>query len=389
MLWPAPAALLLLFAWSAAVVVFRTAPHREVNRSLAVVLVLDGMAIGFSAGWNQLVESPGLSHAIVVIGTMAVAAVPYQYLTFLASAFDVPLVRPFRRTGARIVLGILSVGGAAVVLARPQWFVTELYRVEWGTWNFQYRSGGLFLTRLQVLAALYGLVAAVWASVRTQPGTVARGRALLVASAFGVRDAFVATILFLYPVVRPITFWGDFIYNPAQGAIYLLYVCLLAYGILRSQIFDIELKVKFALTQSAAGALLAGSFFVLSEAIEALLAVEGLVPGLIAAGLVVLGLRPAYRLVRGGVERLMPGVEWSSAYIATRRAEIYRAALEGAAEDGGVTSTERAILERLREQLGLEDAVARLLETEVTAVALGGSSSQGFRAPQPDPEARD
>ena len=382
--WPAPSALLLLLAWSAAVVVYRTAPHRELNRSLAVVLALEGMVMGFSAGWNQLVESPGLSRALVVLGTMAVAAVPYQYLTFLASAFDVPPVRPFRKAAARRVLGVLSVGAAAAVLARPHWFVTDLYRVPWGTWNFQYRTGGLFLARLQALAAVYGLLAAVWASVRTRPGTVARGRALLVAAAFGIRDTFVAIILVLYPLVRPVPFWGDFIYNPAQGAVYLLYVALLAYGILRSQVLDIELQVKFALTQSVAGGLLAGAFFVLSEALEALMPVEGLIPGLLAAGLVVLALRPIYRLVRRAVERVMPGVERSTVYISSRRAEIYRAALEGAAEDGRVTSAERAILARLREQLGLEDAVARRLETEV-ATTLQGPPGQEFRAPGAGP----
>ncbi|MEJ2502670.1 MAG: hypothetical protein P8177_05035 [Gemmatimonadota bacterium] len=381
--WPVPSALLLLFAWSAAVVVYRTAPHREVNRSLAVVLVLEGMVMGFSAGWNQLVEGPEVSYVLVVLGTMAVAAAPYQYLAFLASAFDVPPVRPFRGATARTILATLSVATATLVLARPQWFVTELYRVEWGTWNFQYRRGGLFLARLQALAAAYGLLAAVWASVRTPPGTVARGRALLVAMAFGIRDTFVAVILILYPLVRPIPFWGDFIYNPAQGAIYLLYVSLLTYGILRSQILDIELKVKFALTQSVAGALLAVAFFVLSESIEALLPVQGLIPGLLAAGLVVLVLRPIYRVVRGMMERLMPGVERSSAYITTRRAEIYRAALEGAAEDGRITSAEQAILERLREQLGLEDHDARLLEMEVAAAGLPESPHQSFRAPEP------
>lgn len=378
--WPAPSALLVVVAWTAAVVVYRTAPHRQLNRSLAVVLVLEGMVMGFSAGWNQLVESPDVSHVIVVIGTMAVAAAPYQYLAFLASAFDVPPVRPFRGTAAQRVLGALSVGAAVLVLVRPQWFITELYRVEWGTWNFQYRSGGLFLARVQALGALYGLLAAVWAWVKTRPGTVARDRARLVASAFGIRDAFVAIILVLYPVVRPIPFWGDFIYNPAQGLVFLVYVSLLAYGILRSQILDIELKVKFALTQSVAGALLAASFFVLSEGIEALLPVEGVIPGLMAAGVVVLVLRPIYWLTRGLMERLMPGVERSSTYISTRRAEIYRAALEGAVEDGRVTSAERAILERLREQLDLEEGVARGLEDEVTAVGLGGSSDQRFRA---------
>lgn len=377
--WPGPSALLLVVAWGAAAVVYRTAPHRQLNRSLAVVLLLEGMVMGLSAGWNQMLESPDLAHAFVIVGTMAVAAVPYQYLAFLASAFDVPPVKPFQSPGARRLLAASSVAAAALVLARPEWFVTEPYRVEWATWNFQYRSGGLFLARLQAVAAAYGLLSAVWAWIRTRPGTVARDCARLVTTAFGVRDLFVAVILVLYPVIRPIPFWGDFVYNPAQGLVYLVYVSLLAYGILRSQILDIELKVKFALTQSVAGALLATCFFVLSEGIEALLPVEGVVPGLIAAGVVVLVLRPIYWMTRGLMERLMPGVERSSRYISTRRVEIYRAALEGAAEDGRVTSAERAILERLRQQLELDDGVARRLEDEVTTVELEGSGDQRFR----------
>jgi len=364
-LWALPAVLLLFVAWAAALVVYRTAPHRAVNRALARVLLLEGLVMGFSAGWNQMAESASVSLLIAVIGTMAVAAAPYHYLIFLGAALDAPLVRPFRGRRARQLLLALSVLAAGVVLVRPGWFISDLYAPDWATWNFQYRDAGLLLVRLQAFTALFAIGAAVWSWARTPRGSAARSRAVLVAAAFGIRDLYIAIILILYPYLRPVSFWGDFIYNPAQGLVYLVYVSLLAYGLLHSQLFDIELKVKFALTKSAAGALLAGVFFLVSEGIEALLPVEGAMPGLIAAGLVVLALRPLHGLARRLMDRVMPGVERSPEYLEARSFEVYRAALEGAMEDGRVTPAEHAILARLRDQLGLEEVEAGRLEQAV------------------------
>ncbi len=364
-LWPVPSALLLIGAWLAAAVVYRTAPHRSVNRALARVLLLEGLVMGFSAGWPQMVESRALSYAMATIGTAAVAAVPYQYLAFLGAAIDSPAVAPFRSTRVRWVLNVLSVVAAAFTLLRPSLFITDMYPIDWGTWNFQYRPGGLMLVRLQALGALYGILSALWAYARTNAGTTARSRAALVASAFGIRDVFIAIVLMFYPVLRPIPFWGDFLYNPAQGFVYIVYVALLAYGLLHSQLFEIELRLKFALTQGAAGALLAGSFFLLSELLEALLPVEGIVPGILAAGLVVIALRPLHGVARRAIDRVMPGVARTPAYLGARRAEIYRAALESAIQDGQVTTAERAILSSLREQLGLPSAEATSLEVEI------------------------
>lgn len=364
-LWPLPSALLLVGACVAAVVVYRTAPYRAVNRALARLLVLEGVIMGFSAGWNQMVESEPLSYLLAVIGTAAVAAVPYEYLGFLGAALDAPLTAPFRSKRARRILRSLSLIAAAVVFIAPSLFITDLYRAEWATWNFQYLAGGTLLVRLHAAGALYGLFSALWAYVRTKPGGVARSRALFVASAFGVRDLYIAVVLTLYPVIRPIPFWGDFIYNPGHGIVYVVYLSLLVYGLLHSQLFAIELRVKFALTQSAAGALLAGTFFLLSEIVEALLAIDGLLQGLIAAALVVLVLRPLHRVARRTMDRLMPGVARTPAYLEARRAEIYRAALEGAAQDGRITSAETAILATLRDQLGLDADEATTLEAEV------------------------
>ena len=56
----------------------------------------------------------------------------------------------------------------------------------------------------------------------------------------------------------------------------------------------------------------------------------------------------------------MPGVDETAAYLETRKMEVYRAAFEGAVEDGVVTEKERRILTRLRDKLELaeDDAIA-------------------------------
>jgi len=49
-----------------------------------------------------------------------------------------------------------------------------------------------------------------------------------------------------------------------------------------------------------------------------------------------------------------------------RRLEVYRAALEGAFEDGHITDKERSILDHLRDSLGISQVEAVALEKELS-----------------------
>lgn len=363
-LWTLPAALVLLAALGAAVVVLRTAAYRPLNRALAVVLALEALYIGLSAGWALMAESPRLAWALGVVGTSAGAALTSAYLVFLGQALPTRLVAPFR--DRRVVRGLaaVAVAGVVVVLARPRWFMTELYEPGWARWNYQFAAAGIYLVRAVALAALWGLVAALASVARTTPGSAARTSALFFAAAFGFRDLYLGVLQVLYPFLRPVGSWGDFLYNPGLGAVYLIYIGLLAYGVLHAQMLQIELQLKFALTQSAAGAMLAGVFFVLSESLEALLPAQGALSSILAAAAVVLALLPLHRLSRRSMDRLMRGVERSDDYFDARREEIYRAALESAIEDGVISAGERRILARLQAKLQLDPALTSRLERE-------------------------
>lgn len=73
-----------------------------------------------------------------------------------------------------------------------------------------------------------------------------------------------------------------------------------------------------------------------------------------------------YKLHR---RRLFPGVEASEAYLAQRKHEVYRSAVEAALQNGDVSERERAILEGLQASLEVSAAEALRIEREV-AIAL-------------------
>lgn len=367
--WAVPGVTALVVAWGAAFVLLRAGPDRPVNRRLSFVLFLEGVWLGGSIFF--MVEDPAVFRVIGAVAVAAMAAVPFQYLSFLGASLRTPLVAPFRSRAALRLLGLASAAAAGAVLLTPSTFVGELYSPEWATWNFRFRPAGELLALLDGLASLFGLVASLHAYVTAAPRTAARSRAKWFALAFGIRDLFNAFMWTLYPAVRPIEFWGDFLPNLGPAIVTVVYVSLIAYGVLRHQLFDLDLKLKFALKQSTVGGTFAAAFFAGSELLEGLVPVEGTILGLLVAGAIVLVLRPVQRFAEAFAGVVMDGVEDTPEYREGRKHDVYRAALEGAMEDGLITQRERAILIRLRHQLGIGERETERLEREV---ADGGAS---------------
>lgn len=72
-------------------------------------------------------------------------------------------------------------------------------------------------------------------------------------------------------------------------------------------------------------------------------AVEGTILGLLAAGAIVVGLRPVQRLAERFASSVKRGVEDTPEYVEARKLDVYRAAVESAVEGGRITEKERAI----------------------------------------------
>jgi hypothetical protein len=354
-------------AWTAGGIVLQTRPDRPVNRRLFIVLGLEGLFIGCSSGVVFLVTSPQIAFALGAIATATMVALVPQYLSFLAGSLQTPLVAPFRSRTSVLLLAFASVTGAVLVLIFAGDFITQPYRPAWAHWNYQLLPWGQRASQAHGLVSLFGLVAAVSAYVRTPRGSLRRTRAFWFALAFGVRDLYAGIFQLGYPLIRPIPFWGDFVYNPGLGAVYLLYVLLLTYGVLQAQLFDINVRLKFALRQSTVAAIITGAFFVGSELLENVIPVDDILLGVLTAAACVLALRPLRRFAQRFADGVMRDVDDTPAYLEGRKIDVYRTALEGILEDGIVTPKERRVLQRLREQLAISEEDAAQLEAEVAA----------------------
>lgn len=363
--WAFASLVTMVVAWTAAAIVLRTRPDRPVNRRLFVVLALEGLFVGCSSGVIFLVSTPQAAFVLGAVATATMVALIPQYLSFLAGSLQTPLVAPFRGRAVVLLLGFASVAGAAFVLAFAAEFITEPYQPSWAQWNYQLRTWGQRASQAHGLVSIFGLVAAVSAYLRTSRGSLRRTRAFWFALAFGVRDLYAGVFQLSYPVIRPIPFWGDLVYNPGLGGVYLLYVVLLTYGVLQAQLFDINLRLKFALRQSTVAAIITAAFFIGSELLENIIPVDDILLGVLTAAACVLALRPLRRFAERFANRVMRDVADTPEYLEARKVDVYRTALEGILEDGVITPKERRVLERLRLQLDIAEAEAERMEAEV------------------------
>ncbi len=373
--WGAPGVLVMGLAWALAVVALRAAPGRRLNRLLALLLFLEGAYTGTNVGLILFVEGKSAAEVVSLVGLVTQIVLPFQYLLFLGEALRTPLTRPFRSRRATILIAVVTILLSGFALIRPGLFLSEVAPSELGHWNYTYQGAGGWIVQLYGLASLFGLVVAIQAFRRSSRGSIARSQAGWFIVAFGLRDAYMGLVASLYPVLRPIPIWGDFFYNPAIGLIYAVYIPLLAYAILKYQLFSIDLRLRFVLKQGSAGALIAAVFLVASEALESVVAVDGLVAGVLLAMLVAVLLRPAQTVAERVAAGLMPNVRPDEAYLGPRRLSIFKAALESATFDGEISGDERELLDRLQSELGLDAELTRRLEREaLSEQGIGGPS---------------
>jgi len=363
-LWGVPGTLSMLAAWAAAVVIFRTSPDRIVNRRLALLLAVEGLWLGGALGVLFFLDAAAGVRAVSRVGTSAMVAVPFLYLAFLGAALPTPLVAALRTRRIFWLLLALAAGSAMTVFLLPAVFLSEPYEPGWATWNFRLVGLGQGFSQFQGVVYLYAFVAAVAVYTRTQCCEPLRRQAFWFALAFGTRDAYLGVTLLLYPTIRPLSFWGEFLYNPVEGLVYLVYVVLLSYGVLQAQLFDMHVRLHIAARRSTLVALIAAAFFVAAELLERVVPANSVLLGILAAGTIVLCLRPLQGLAERLVDHIVPMNVPSQAQLEARKLDVYRAALEGAMQDRIVTEKEQQILLRLRRELQITDREAARLHRE-------------------------
>jgi hypothetical protein len=332
----------LAMCWSLAAVLFRVGAKGSVARQLSLLLVVEGVTL-ISTGYLDLFLTeyvralpfyPVFFRVEEIVHTMGDCAMLALYPPFLGMALQTKWTRPFAVNRVRVALGL----AATIVCAFVVWGPLKL--------------GGTFLyVSLSILFA-FALVTSIHAW-HTASG-MARGPIYA-----GATWALWAGT---YMVVDP----------DASGPIYFLYafgtflaVPLIAYGILRTQLFDIDLRIRWTIKQSTVAAAFIAVFYLVTEGADRLLESElGSWIGLLASAFLVFFLAPLQRFAERVASLAMPNTQNTPEYAAFRKLQVYEAALEEALP-GGISEKERALLNHLRDSLGIAPADAATLESDL------------------------
>lgn len=360
-LWIVSAALQL----GTSLLIYSVGPQRLLNRALSVTLFFGGtISVGYVLGAMATTEAD--AYAAAVIAQLSKFVVVALYAVFLGAALSTPLVRPLRARWVRAALIAAAVIAPLIVVVRPDWFIGPRVERAFAEFNFSVAPASAALDVVGSILFLYALVAAISAYRRALPGTPAKDRARWFMLAFGTRDVAIAGFILMRGTVLRGGPFADVAQNIIFAGVVCLYVILLVYGVLKWHLFDLDVKIKWTLRRGSVAAIFLAVFFVVTEiAQNGFSARFGWIWGSVAAGLLLFGLVPLQRLSERMANAAMPGVSGSAEYLAHRRAEVYKGALEEILADGVVTPKERAILRKLQEKLGLGSETASAIERDV------------------------
>lgn len=361
--------------WTLAIVLFRAASASRVARMLAYLLVIEGATLVSNGYVDMLLAAPVRTqpgyaswlHFEEIIHTFGDCAMLALYPPFLGVALQTGLTRRLADTPVRIVLAVV----AAVLFIAV--FTTPL---EVGAATLYFLVATLFT---------FALIASILAWRRAETAA-ARSRARSFTIAFGFRDicwtiAYGGAIWLIFAGKYAITETSaNDSLVAALNAVYalgtLLYVPLIAYGILRAQLFDIDLRIRWTIKQSTVAAAVVAIVYLFSEGASRLLSAElGNVAGLFAAAVVVFFMAPLQRLAERVASAAMPNTVNTPEYAAFRKLQVYEAAVSEALQGDGVTQKERVLLNRLRESLGISPTDAAAVERELDAVRAAPGSA--------------
>lgn len=364
--------LAIAMCWSLAVVLFRVGQKGSTARKLSVLLIVEGFVLA-TAGYPEYAlelseafytSNPWLDPVTGISHFLGDATMIALYPPFLAMALATSLTRPFADRRVTIPIAVIAFAIAASAL------------VMYGVLGSEAGMTAMYIA--VTLLFLFALVASIDAWRKAKPG-IAKTRAGLFAVAFGFRDLFwcftygasvwmSATATF--SPENPLFWITKVVY--ALGTLFA--VPLIAYGILRAHLFDIDLKVRWTIKQSTLAALIVTFIFLVSEGVSTFLSQElGTVAGLLAAGVVIFFLTPLQQFAERIASSAMPNTKNTPEYVAFRKMQVYEAAVVDALSEGGISAKERALLGHLQKSLGLSDADARAIETDLKSGAGDGA----------------
>jgi hypothetical protein len=358
-----------------AALVLQAAPRRRANQWLALFFATFGL--GSLGPVVLMTPNAWLADNIAFYGDVLQLIFLVAYLAFVGEALDVPLARIFRRPAVILMSAGLAIIGSAYVYFHMAELNPIVARTDEGGYGFTVRgllNDGNFLS---AAVFTFTLACALSALRAAAPGTARRAQAKAYALGFGLNDAGLAVLGYLVPAlglagVLHTPEWAGF-YNclgTLTNLVSITACVLIARGMLRYQMFGFDLKVKWTIQRGTVAAIILGAFFIAAQVAQNYLAgALGWLAGGAAAGLLLFAIKPLERFAMRLSDRAMPKTTGTPEYVAFRKLEVYKAAVESAHETGGISARERASLDRLRAKLGIGELDASAVEGDVLAGA--------------------
>lgn len=359
-------------AWGFALYVFVVAPPTRGARFLIAMLVVDGLAVITSYEnlkyLNPVIESVGLPGIPIAMHQVSDWALVAVYLPFVGMTLGSPLARPLRNP---LVSGSILYGGLGI--ASLIFFLPDNVREQFNVPFY-----------IVICIALnWGFVAALhtW---YTAPGTAERERARAFTLAFGLRDViwtwtFAFFALAYYEIIGPgrDVLMSDprsfsMLFPLSYQLAVILYVPLVAYGVLRVQLFDIDLRIKRTIRRGTIAAAFVATFFIISESAGNFLSNQfGAVLGVLGTGALIFFLDPIQRAAERLSNAAMPNTVDTPEYESFRKLQVYDSAVRAALEDGHISERQRRVLDSMIASMGIDPGVALRMEEDALAALSG------------------
>lgn len=183
---------------------------------------------------------------------------------------------------------------------------------------------------------------------------------------------------FLFPTIGMLLGASDladdpasFLFNGSYGLFSTLTAAILAYAIVRHQMFDIDIKLKWTLRRGTVALVFLAAFFVVAQLAQNFLSDRyGWAAGGITAGLLLFAIAPIQRAAERITEKALPDVRPSDPkYVLRKKRETYRSAYAAAWADGQLTPKDVRLLSEFKAALGLPDADYAAIEREWAATS--------------------
>lgn len=344
----------------AALLVYSGRPRHAMNRLLALALFFQASA-GAIRGLTLLHDVPsrvgGDAVGLSVVFFVAALSWIMLYLLFLGT-LRTPVSWPLRtRTGRFLIIGYWTVVGAWAILW-PVDFVTPNTSA----------PPSPFITVPVLVVSIWGLLVAIQMWQRSTPLTLERRQATAFLVAFGIRDLSLAIFggFAIAALFGPVSSTAASVLPPLPSVANLVSALLLTYGILSTQLLDIDLKIKWGIRRGTLLTIFVAAFLATTEIVSEVVTNEqGIWVGLAVTMMLVLALGPLQRVADKVADRAMPGVHDTPEYRSLRRTEIYEAAVRSALVDGVVTDREQDVLATLADKLALTSVEVLAVERSI------------------------